>query len=93
MSTESPAALPPIPGSVPLMRNADTAPAYWMVDVLWMVLADGNDTGGRFSMMEQLLPKGSGPGPHKHTWSDETFYARRRDHPSSRRRDQDRPQG
>ena len=25
-------------------------------------------------MMEELLRKGSGPGPHKHTWSDETFY-------------------
>lgn len=74
MSTDAPAALPPIPGSVPFIRNADTAPAYWMVDVLWMVLADGHDTGGRFSLMEQLLPKGSGPGPHKHTWSDETFY-------------------
>ena len=59
---------------MPFIRNADTAPAYWMADVLWMVLADGNDTGGRFSLMEQLLPKGSGPGPHKHTWSDETFY-------------------
>lgn len=74
MSTDIPAALPPIPGSEPLIRNVDAAPAYWLADVLWMVLADGNDTGGRFSMMEQLLPKGSGPGPHKHTWSDETFY-------------------
>ncbi len=74
MSNDTPAALTPIPGSVLFIRNADTAPAYWMVDVLWMVLADGNDTGGRFSLMEQLLPNGSGPGPHKHTWSDETFY-------------------
>jgi quercetin dioxygenase-like cupin family protein len=74
MSTDSPAAFPPIPGSEPLIRNVDAAPAYWLVDVLWIVLADGNDTGGRFSLMEQLLPKGSGPGPHEHTWSDETFY-------------------
>ena len=74
MSTGSPAPSTPILGSVPFIRNAETAPAYWMVDVLWMVLADGRDTGGRFSLMEQLLPKGSGPGPHKHTWSDETFY-------------------
>ena len=27
----------------------------------------------RVQRVEQLLPKGSGPGPHKHTWSDETF--------------------
>ena len=74
MSTDNHAALQPMPGSEPFIRNADTAPAYWMVDVLWMVLADARDTGGRFSLMEQLLPKGSGPGPHRHTWSDETFY-------------------
>ena len=74
MSTDTPAVFPRIPGSEPLIRNVDAAPAFWLVDVLWMVLADGRDTGGRFSMMEQLLPKGSGPGPHKHTWSDETFY-------------------
>ena len=61
-------------GTQLLVRNANTAPAYWMHDALWFILADGKDTGGRFSMMEQLVPKGSGPGPHKHTWSDETFY-------------------
>ena len=74
MSTDTPAALPPMPGSEPFIHNVDTAPAYWLMDVLWIVLADGADTGGRYSMMEQLLPKGSGPGLHKHTWSDETFY-------------------
>lgn len=74
MDTNAPPPLPPLPGSVPFISNAGSAPAYWMADVLWMVLASGHDTGGRFSMMEQLLPQGSGPGPHKHTWSDETFY-------------------
>jgi hypothetical protein len=24
--------------------------------------------------MEEVASKGSGPGPHKHTWSDETYY-------------------
>ena len=67
MSNDAPSPLPPIPGSVPFIGNAGTAPAFWVADVLWMVLADGRDTGGRFSMMEQVLPKGSGPGPHKHT--------------------------
>jgi quercetin dioxygenase-like cupin family protein len=74
MNTTAPVAFPPIPGSEPLIRNVETAAAYWLMDVLWIVLVDGRDTGGRFSMMEQLLPKGSGPGPHTHTWSDETFY-------------------
>jgi quercetin dioxygenase-like cupin family protein len=64
----------PMPGSEPFIHNVDTAPAYWWINDLWIVLAEAKDTGGRFSMMEELLPQGSGPGPHKHTWSDETFY-------------------
>lgn len=67
-------ALPPMPGSEAFFHNIDSAPAYWWLNDLWIVLAQSKDTGGRFSMMLELLPKGSGPGPHKHTWSDETFY-------------------
>jgi quercetin dioxygenase-like cupin family protein len=63
-----------MPGSELFLRNIDSAPAYWWLDDLWIVLAEAKDTGGRFSMMYELLPKDSGPGPHKHTWSDETFY-------------------
>ena len=73
MAAHTPA-LPPMPGSELLVRSVVNAPAYWSVDCLWIVLAGGSDTGGRHSLMEQLLPKGSGPPPHKHTWSDETFY-------------------
>ncbi len=64
----------PTPGSLLVHRNVDTAPAFWSVDSLWVVLCDGGETGGRHSMMEQLMPKDSGPPPHRHLWSDETFY-------------------
>ena len=64
----------PMPGATGFIHHLDDAPAYAMQGILWMMLADAADTGGRYSMMEQLLPKGSGPGPHKHLWSDETFY-------------------
>jgi quercetin dioxygenase-like cupin family protein len=74
MSTKTPDTLRSMPGSEFFMHNIDSAPAYWWLDDLWIVLAESKDTGGRFSMMQELLPKGSGPGPHKHTWSDETFY-------------------
>ena len=74
MTTKTPNSQPPMSGSELFIHNIDSAPAYWWLDDLWIVLAEAKDTGGRFSMMYELLPKGSGPGPHKHTWSDETFY-------------------
>ena len=74
MSTKTPITQPPMPGSELFIHNIDSAPAYWWLDDLWIVLAEAKDTGGRFSMMEELAPKDTGPGPHKHTWSDETFY-------------------
>jgi hypothetical protein len=64
----------PMPGATGFIHHVDEAPAYWMQGILWTMLADAADTGGRWSMMEQLLPRGSGPPPHKHLWSDETFY-------------------
>lgn len=74
MSNRTSAALTPMPGATGFIHHVDDAPAYWMQGILWTMLADAEDTGGRWSMMEQLLPKGSGPPPHKHLWSDETFY-------------------
>ena len=61
-------------GARGFIHHVDEAPAYWMQGILWTMLADAADTGGRWSMMEQLLPRGSGPPPHQHVWSDETFY-------------------
>jgi quercetin dioxygenase-like cupin family protein len=74
MTANTPDTQLPMPGSEPLIQNVDSAPAFWWLDDLWIVLAQAKDTGGRFSLMEEFLPKDSGPGPHKHTWSDETFY-------------------
>jgi len=54
-------------------RNRDAAPAYWQVDILWLILASGEDTKGAFSMMEELCPKDSGPPPHRHD-QFEFFY-------------------
>ena len=53
--------------------NRNQAPAYWEVDILWLLLADGKQTGGAFSILEQLCPKDSGPPPHNHT-QIENFY-------------------
>ena len=36
-------------------------------------LCESEQTGGAWSLMEVLLPKGSGPPPHEHDW-DEAYY-------------------
>ena len=61
-------------GSRSFIHHVEDAPSYHMQGILWTMLADHEDTGGRWSMMEQLMPMGAGPPPHRHLWSDETFY-------------------
>jgi quercetin dioxygenase-like cupin family protein len=62
---------PAAAGSLPFIHNVETAPAYWWLDILWVALVHGDDTGGRYLLMHEQLPKGSGAPPHKHTCSDE----------------------
>ena len=55
------------------MASVTDAPAYWQVNILWVMLATGDQTGGHYSLMWQRCPKGSGPSPHYHD-QDEQFY-------------------
>jgi quercetin dioxygenase-like cupin family protein len=48
--------------------------AYWGVGILWIMLATAEDTNGEYSCIEQLIPRGAGPGSHVHELADETFY-------------------
>ena len=57
----------------PFELNYQQGKPYWMVDILWVVLAEEATTNGNFSLMWQLCPKGSGPGPHYHD-QDEGFF-------------------
>ena len=59
---------------LPTLQNRENAPAYWFLDILWIVLASSKATGGAFSVMEQLMPEGAGPKPHIHPNNDEWFY-------------------
>jgi len=58
----------------PLSVSADEAPAYWLVGLLWNVVLSARDTAGQFTMMDQLMPRGSGPPPHIHERYDEGFF-------------------
>ncbi|WP_238011399.1 cupin domain-containing protein [Dactylosporangium sp. AC04546] len=63
-----------IVSSNPVARSRDDAPARWLLDILWLVLATGEDTNGGYSVIEQFMPVGSGPPPHIHPFEDEAFY-------------------
>jgi mannose-6-phosphate isomerase-like protein (cupin superfamily) len=56
------------------MRSAKNAAAYWNVGGLFIILAEAKDTGGAFSIMEQLTPKGPQAVTHLHETQDEGFY-------------------
>ncbi len=57
----------------PYVVQNTTAPAYWNVSILWVMLATGDQTAGSYSLMEERCPKNSAPTPHYHD-QDEAFY-------------------
>lgn len=57
----------------PYGLNTSEAPAYWQNDILWTVLATSEQTGGSYSLLEELCPQNAGPAPHVHA-QDEAFY-------------------
>ena len=58
----------------PLITSAGTVTGHWQLDILWSVLVSQDDTGGQFSVMEQLMPRRSGVAPHLHPRVSEMFY-------------------
>ena len=48
------------------VTHADTAPGYWMIGVLWRVLATGVQTGNSMCLLDQVCSQGSGPARHVH---------------------------
>jgi quercetin dioxygenase-like cupin family protein len=60
--------------SEPFISTPKNSPAYWLLDVLWVVHATGGQTQGRYSLIEQWMPQGSGPPPHVHPYEEEMFW-------------------
>ena len=58
------------------VTHADTAPGYWMIGVLWRVLATGVQTGNAMCLLDQLCSKGSGPTRHVHPQDEGLYVAR-----------------
>ncbi len=57
----------------PFGTHVAQAPAYWQQDILWTMLATGEQTGGTYAAIEQLCRQGSGPIAHWHE-QDEALY-------------------
>jgi mannose-6-phosphate isomerase-like protein (cupin superfamily) len=53
--------------------GAADGPAYWFLGTLVIIKATGEDTGGAFTLLEQLAPAGFGPPLHVHHQEDESF--------------------
>lgn len=59
----------------PYALRPDEGPAFWGVDgALMTVKADGEQTGGRFAVVEEVGQLSEGTPFHRHSEDDETFY-------------------
>ena len=45
-----------------------------MVGDTYRIVIDGEKTNGKYSLVDMLIPKGGGPGPHSHKDTQEAFY-------------------
>lgn len=62
------------PSTQPFVITREEAPKYWLVDSLWSVLATAETTGGELTVLDQVMPRRSGPPPHVHDRLHEYFY-------------------
>lgn len=58
----------------PFVINREQASSFWLVDSLWSSLAAAQTTGGALTVLDQLMPRRSGPPPHVHPRLHEYFY-------------------
>ena len=59
----------------PILATSDHGPKLRIVGDTIRVLATLDDTGGKFEAFETTGPRGSGPPPHAHPWSESYFIA------------------
>jgi quercetin dioxygenase-like cupin family protein len=59
--------------STPLIVRQDEGEVLNVLGVAVRFLCQSEDTRGAWSLMENLIPAGSGPPPHRHPW-DEAYF-------------------
>jgi quercetin dioxygenase-like cupin family protein len=72
-TTEPAAALPPDDASRTLTVANPDDPAMGHISVAggtYTILVTGKDTGGRYCLIDMLIPPGGGPPPHRHDFEE-----------------------
>jgi quercetin dioxygenase-like cupin family protein len=59
---------------VPVINKPPEGRTIGVVGDVYRFLATGEDTNGRYALLEALVPPGGGPPPHVHSREEEGFY-------------------
>lgn len=58
----------------PTLKQPGEGRTIGVVGDIFRLLATGEDTDGRYAVMEAIVPPGGGPPPHIHSREEEGFY-------------------
>jgi quercetin dioxygenase-like cupin family protein len=73
MRVDAMAGFPALPFH-PVLIDADGGSTFTMLGTTMRLIATAANTGGRYTVIEQVTPSGWGPPRHIHTREDEIFY-------------------
>ena len=57
-----------------IARGPRDGKCFGVVGHKYRLLATGDETDGKFTLIEAVVPPGDGPPPHEHANEDESFY-------------------
>ena len=57
-----------------ILFNKGEGRSFWVLGDLYTFKATGKETGGKFTVIDQVIQPGGGPPPHIHQREDELFY-------------------
>jgi quercetin dioxygenase-like cupin family protein len=76
MSTDAPTIPPDDPKRSLTLAQPDNLPHIGLAGDTYTITVTGEETNGRFCLIDMHIPPGGGPPPHRHDF-EETFILRR----------------
>jgi quercetin dioxygenase-like cupin family protein len=58
----------------PTLRKTSEGRTFAVVGDVYRFLATGDETNGKYALLEAIVPPGGGPPLHVHSWEEEGFY-------------------